>query len=462
MQEMYFEREGMNRYMVISQVEEVEQDSYANSLLTVVEIPQFMNYEVRETDGVQSIYYKLKYQTVLRQVLGDLSLTRSRLEYMLRSIVHVLRQTEEYLLCQENILWNSSNIFIEVNTGKLVFTYYPGEKQNENALQNFLMELIQYVDKGQQQAYLYVMEFYNAVTNPDCTLDKLEQYVGCKMDEAEYFIEEEHVVNKMDKERSSNDSEASDKENYGKCSISKKIARNKTESITTQEPEVHRKKSLICVVILLFVNLAVACCLLFEIWTYQYIWVLVVTLILLVIAFLSQEKTDEKDIDQIMREYQQEQLLEGSQKPYNNGVVISEDMQFDNLQELLAGDMETSLLAQGKEQIVVEDYPKEIYLKTKLPKQYSDLCMKKNSMVLGSMRDGCDYQMPERGISRMHAKVLKKEDGLYLLDMNSTNGTYVNGQAIQSGKEYLLEEGDEIALAKTVAFVVAKKEIIDK
>ena len=423
--------------MVLSNAKNIDGDSYANTLLTMVEVTHFMNYEIREMDGVRNLYYRLKYRTSLKQVLGNLSLTRSRLECMLQSIVNVLRQAEEYLLCQENILWNSNNIFIDVNTGKLVFTYYPGERQNENALQNFLMELIQYVDKGQQQAYLYVMAFYNAVTNPDCTLEKLERCVSCSINGTNCFAEEDNTMNGDNPKRDVSNNKNVDEAN-------------------------NRKKTWVCAGVLVLVNLSVACCLLFGIWPYQYIWVLVVTLILLMAVFLSQEKSDEQEIDQIMRDYQQEQFKEQQQGVPNRRMETQDNMLFSDSQILLTADMETSLLIQGKEQIVVEDYPKETYLKTKLPEKYSDLHMKKNSIVMGSMREGCDYQIRERGVSRMHAKVLKKEDGLYLLDMNSTNGTYVNGKPIDSGKDYLLEEGDVISLAKTVAFVVAKKEVIDR
>ena len=76
---------------------------------------------------------------------------------------------------------------------------------------------------------------------------------------------------------------------------------------------------------------------------------------------------------------------------------------------------------------------------------------------MGSMTGGCDYILKEKGISRMHVKIMKKEDGLYLLDLNSTNGTFINDQQIASGKEYLLAEGDVVALAYVAIFVVAEQ-----
>ena len=45
---------------------------------------------------------------------------------------------------------------------------------------------------------------------------------------------------------------------------------------------------------------------------------------------------------------------------------------------------------------------------------------------------------------------------MYLLDLNSTNGTFLNDNAIISGKEYLLSEGDVVALSYMAIFVVVE------
>lgn len=55
----------------------------------------------------------------------------------------------------------------------------------------------------------------------------------------------------------------------------------------------------------------------------------------------------------------------------------------------------------------------------------------------------------------MHAKLMHKEDGIYLLDLNSTNGTYINGELVDGGQDYKLEEGDLIAFAQSQFYVAA-------
>jgi hypothetical protein len=62
---------------------------------------------------------------------------------------------------------------------------------------------------------------------------------------------------------------------------------------------------------------------------------------------------------------------------------------------------------------------------------------------------GCDLVLADPNVSRQHAEVRRTDDGLgghLVADLGSTNGTRVNGIAIQSQR---LEHGDEITVGST-------------
>ncbi len=48
-------------------------------------------------------------------------------------------------------------------------------------------------------------------------------------------------------------------------------------------------------------------------------------------------------------------------------------------------------------------------------------------------------------VSRNHALIVRRHDGLYIDDLGSLNGTYVNRRRIESHK---LDDGDEIQVGK--------------
>ena len=60
---------------------------------------------------------------------------------------------------------------------------------------------------------------------------------------------------------------------------------------------------------------------------------------------------------------------------------------------------------------------------------------------------GCDITLPDPKTSRQHARLEWRSDGLYLVDTNSTNGTYVNRTRIE---EHRLRGGEQVSIGSTV------------
>lgn len=56
-----------------------------------------------------------------------------------------------------------------------------------------------------------------------------------------------------------------------------------------------------------------------------------------------------------------------------------------------------------------------------------------------------DIQLLDTTVSQKHAKLMVKPDSLYIEDMGSTNGTYVNGQRI---KRHRLKNGDLVMIGQ--------------
>ncbi len=64
----------------------------------------------------------------------------------------------------------------------------------------------------------------------------------------------------------------------------------------------------------------------------------------------------------------------------------------------------------------------------------------------------CDIVLPERQVSRMHVRVRREGDRYFIEDLDSKNGTVLNGQPLKG--ECQIHDGDELELARvvTVAF----------
>ncbi|MBX7215054.1 MAG: FHA domain-containing protein [Thermoflexales bacterium] len=74
-------------------------------------------------------------------------------------------------------------------------------------------------------------------------------------------------------------------------------------------------------------------------------------------------------------------------------------------------------------------------------------------VIIGREAGETDLLLPERQVSRKHARIERTEQGFLLTDLGSKNGTFLNGKELREPR--LLQDGDEIqiALSVKIAFV---------
>lgn len=74
---------------------------------------------------------------------------------------------------------------------------------------------------------------------------------------------------------------------------------------------------------------------------------------------------------------------------------------------------------------------------------------KKDAISIGRV-SGNDIQIKEKSISRKHIEILRRNGKFLIKDLNSMNGTFVNGRLIAPGKEFEVEEGVPISIGKII------------
>jgi hypothetical protein len=67
-----------------------------------------------------------------------------------------------------------------------------------------------------------------------------------------------------------------------------------------------------------------------------------------------------------------------------------------------------------------------------------------------------EYNAVECGVSRQHVRLQRDNRAVYVTDLNSTNGTKVNGEVLPASVEKRLRDGDELLLGKLKVFVYFK------
>ncbi len=58
-----------------------------------------------------------------------------------------------------------------------------------------------------------------------------------------------------------------------------------------------------------------------------------------------------------------------------------------------------------------------------------------------------------QGVSRQHAKISRQDNQVTIIDLNSSNGIYVNGQKLSPHVAVTLANGDEVRLGQQIKFI---------
>lgn len=70
--------------------------------------------------------------------------------------------------------------------------------------------------------------------------------------------------------------------------------------------------------------------------------------------------------------------------------------------------------------------------------------------------DLTNYAAVEKGVSRIHAALQRGEEVVSLIDLDSANGTFLNGQRLASHQPRILRDGDEIRLGGLILHIYFK------
>ena len=84
---------------------------------------------------------------------------------------------------------------------------------------------------------------------------------------------------------------------------------------------------------------------------------------------------------------------------------------------------------------------------------YSSMEITADNFLIGKKKDAVDGWIKARGISRIHGKISKENGIYYLMDLNSTTGTFLNGGRLEVNEKARIRQGDVVGFAD-VKYVV--------
>ena len=98
-----------------------------------------------------------------------------------------------------------------------------------------------------------------------------------------------------------------------------------------------------------------------------------------------------------------------------------------------------------------EDYLKLQWKEKGRKKQF---VLKEFPCTIGKLKEEVSLVIRDNSVSRVHCRILERDGKICIMDLNSTNGTCLNGLPIMNGEIQEIEKNDEILVGKVTVSVV--------
>lgn len=352
----------------------------------------------------------LLYDVTSCKALGDWwmgrGLQEKEIKSFVREVIHILRECERHLLDREKVVLKPELIFCDMDARQYYFLYDPFLKpQAGENLRSLAQYMVEQVDYNQQSAVDLVYRIYEGVTGSNSTLRTLEQCLESSDEWVESLAEDEEETENIQKAvEFPIESEAGGRGENRKFWIQKGALAISFIALLLGIWGLYRyeltRRELFAVAGIMILAVITAGCSLFS--------------------WLHRGRKDEETQELSANDYR---------------MAEPDDRDTDTESEKTVYLARSELLGQRGLQGMGQERQRWISLGS-LP------------FVIGKKAKFADYVLEDDSISRMHARFVKEDDRMFIMDLHSTNGTYVNGVRLEPDCKVEIQVGDQIGLGK--------------
>ncbi len=403
-----YKNDAAASYLVVQMDSNSTLEQYQVEMIAHNPSPRILPFVIEQNNGEIYVRYNITSKLSLNQFLHRRKLTKNELLFILREIAETILGSKNYFLWEESFLLSKDYIYINPESLKVSMVYIPivSEQNISEAFRNFVITLIantvKLEDAGGDNYVIKILNYLKDQTFNIVEFRKLisEIYIGKDIDELQ--TQHKELVQKKIPD-----------------SITKNESANKNSKMkypSTTLKIVGLIQVLFCIMILLiFINMHP-----FDVITF--IGAILFTGALDFI--ISRKLLDKKN------------LIEVVEKKKKNEILIADNMQND---DVIYDTKDTVFLGKTK-----SNHP---YLKCIKEGMIEKIIIDRKNFIIGRLEEQVDYVSNNKTVGRVHAELISREGMYYIKDLNSRNGTFLNGTRINSNIEYKLKAKDRIAIA---------------
>ena len=467
-----YKRDMNHNYLILHGEGEVDTGSYQVRMLVGNVMPSVLKCRIQEMDGIFSVYYDITSRHSLSCVYEEKKLFMEDLKLIFGSFIQAMEEMSEFLLNPGQLLISPDYMYMDVEKKQILFCCFPGQS---NDVQKQFLALIEYIlpkiDHGDKAAVTLGYGIYRKALEDNFQLEHVKKELyGIREEDDKYG----HTTDKKEEITwEKNDTYSQIQREPGEWILDddqkkERLVENAFGMEMQKEADQEKrtlgtlwKKILICGicgVTLLAAAAAKKYGILPGVSTEVFLGMIAAGMAAGMVLFWAVKKI--KRGLEVSKEKKERDIMRRKKvsDPRNTNFLYGDKKDdFGDFREIKKE--ETVFAKQEQQEYTRGNYGETVILSanpvqgpaslvSREPGELATIYLQEDIVVIGKMETAADAVIDLPTVSRMHAKIRRRDGEYYLSDLNSRNGTAVNGRLLHEGEDYCLKDQDEVDFAQ--------------
>lgn len=447
-----YKRDMNHNYLILYGEDEINTDSYQVRMLVGNVIPSLLKCRIQGMDGRFLVYFDITSKQALSVLYEEKKMGVEDLRLIFGGFVKAMEDAAEYLMNPGQFIISPEYIYTDIEKQEIYFCMMPGYEKDIKEQFQFLTEyILPKIDHQDQDAVILGYGVYKRAMEDSFHLEHIkEELYKTQGQQGTTTTKAEQMKTESEQRQESEDFNPEEEGFWENEEINQEFVRDGEKSKRLSLPQ---KTGVIVLAAILLCGIAAITLMGYlpylETGT---ILGIIIVLVACVMLFVYVSKIKKKP--RALRQGREEER----DKPKGITGKVPTD-QTDQSQNTIKSVVKSTNKPAVKSLQLHADYGETVVLSagavsgpaslvSKEPGELATIYINEDLTVIGKLETACDAVISLPTVSRIHAKIRKKEDAYYLTDMNSRNGTAVNGRLLLPDEEYRLEPEDEVDFAQ--------------
>lgn len=448
-----YKRDMNHNYLILHGEEVPDTDSYQVRMLVGNGMPSLLKCRLQGIDGNFLIYYDITSKQSVASMYETKKMGLEDLRLIFGGFVQAMEEMAEYLMNPGQLLVQPEYMYLDVEKKKLYFCCMPGKagdvREDFRVLTEYILPKIDHEDGD---AVILGYGVYRRALEDTFHLEYVKEEIYKGRDSREKRIPESCKEKEIDKEK------GQFREQYENQSGDSPWEMETSNPFENRDREDEKKSPVSLRKKILFSLLGA--------------FVLIITAGAAVLGFLPGLQAGvilsgcAVFLGTGMLVYRFRKKHKGSvekkrgrQEMQRDPIWKTEQEEENGWQPQMSAEEEMSVPQTLEEEPKAKDFGETVVLSagvvrgpatlvSREPGELATIYLQEDMTVIGKMENAVDAVIDLPTVSRIHAKIRRRDQEYYLSDLNSRNGTAVNGRLLKEGEDYQLQNEDEVDFAQ--------------